>query len=277
MDIWHEVARVHTSPWAVWGRCRGGTRPRVERDLPPPRRPRTTILQPARMSTGHDPGKTSWAPPTWAGLRLGPTTARGRGGRTNIAVLTWAPTLILGFRALSWKAPSSFYTRRNSEKPRPILPTPFPPRPPPVSLGAVPCRWSRGGGALPSRSAGGVSHSLCPRPLERFCGWDDAGLGSRNFSPPNRGCNLCLGAAGATGEWALGEGAEARRWRRCGCGWSGGREEQRGPGTIFPGGLWSTLRVCGCRLDWWTLSGDDSVQAGTRRPFREILIYVQAW
>lgn len=71
---------------------------------------------------------------------------------------------------------------------------------PPVSLGAVPCRGSRGGGARPAPSPGGVSRRVCPRSSERSCGWDHAGPESRNLSPPNRGCYLCVGAAGAAGE-----------------------------------------------------------------------------
>lgn len=96
---------MHTSPWADWGRCTGGTRPKVERDLPPqcsPRAGREEVLRWARTSTGHYPGKSSCAPPAGAGLRLGPTTAHGEGGGpTNIAVLTRAPIYILG-------APHSF-------------------------------------------------------------------------------------------------------------------------------------------------------------------------
>lgn len=72
--------------------------------------------------------------------------------------------------------------------------------PPPSRLVRSRVAGHAAGGARPAPSPGGVSRSLCPRPLERSCGWDDAGLESHNLTPPNRGCNLYPGAAGAAGE-----------------------------------------------------------------------------
>ena len=90
---------MHTSPWAVWGRCRGGTKPRMERDLPPPRRPRAGVEE-VLGGRGRPKGTTRGKlleprPPGWGSGSAQPLPREG-GRRTNIAVLTRAPTPILG-------------------------------------------------------------------------------------------------------------------------------------------------------------------------------------
>lgn len=174
----------------------------MERDLPPqcsPRAGREEVLRWARTSTGHYPGKSSCAPPAGAGLRLGPTTAHGEGGGpTNIAVLTRAPIYILG-APHSFVEGSLFLPQHRKTPSYPSCPVSSEP-PPPSRLVRSRVAGHAAGGARPAPSPGGVSRSLCPRLLERSCGWDDAGLESHNLTPPNRGCNLYLGAAGAAGE-----------------------------------------------------------------------------